>query len=347
MFVGSINFSKQAMKRNVEAGFLVKLPGPQNLLEPIEDPSQIERFAPPDEPEPGAFEDHDGDQCPPVHLSYDWKAKVLRGATESKYALIVRILSPEGSAVVDGWRIDGNENRFEGDIGPLQQLLKNGSLVQVAARDIRGLEYPEQTVLLQQTGWSHKPLPVPDLSAEQILAIYADLAPERRQLLLMNAQIRKLVLAGEAGEMTLDEHSEKPEQFFAEYAELFQAFKKLKIRLMDACESRNDAQLDYYLTGTGVDSLPTLVRHATDENSSLRAATAYLVLLSIRDIYRMKEFRKRPQVDEHWKELTEHLQALKASGRILLEENSSANRERFFAWFEEQFFRNYQPRSAR
>ncbi|RFF29407.1 phospholipase D family protein [Wenzhouxiangella sediminis] len=347
VFVGSVNFSKQAMTGNVEAGFLAKLPAPQKLLTPVEDPNQVERFSPPDEPEPGVLEGGERDRCPPIYLSYDWKEEILRGDVDSKRALTIQVLNTEGAAVVDAWRISQAGDCFDGDVGPLQQLLKNGSLVRVAARDDSGTEYPEQTVLLQQTGWSHKPLSVPDLSAEQILAIYADLAPERRQLLLMNAQIRKLVMAGEAGEMTLDESSEKPDQFFAEFAELFQAFKQLKVRLLEARETGKDAQVDYYLTGTGVDSLPTLVRHATDQESSLSAATAYLVLLSTRDIYRMKEFRECSQVKKHSKQLAGHLRDLKASGRIRLEDNSPEKRDRFFAWFEEQFSRDYRTKVPR
>lgn len=202
-------------------------------------------------------------------------------------------------------------------------------------------------MMLQQTGWSHKPIEMPDLSTEQILAIYADMSPDRRQLLMLNAMVKQLVLVKAAGEITLLDDEIVSEEFFSEYAEIFHAFRCLKQRLQEALEAENMALLDYYLTGQGMDSLPTLIERASDEDdTSVKPVTAYLLLLSAREIYQYKPLSKRPLIKKKLTALDKSIRALKASSRIQLEDNSSARRKIFFAWFERQFFEQYHASEA-
>jgi hypothetical protein len=203
--------------------------------------------------------------------------------------------------------------------------------------------FSEHQILLQQIGWSHKPLNLPELTASQILAIYAGMSLERRQMMLMNAKIRELVLSAQGGELTSNNEDRIVDQFFCEYAEIFNAFNKLNEILEKALENDRFNQVDYYLTGTGVDSLKSLVQRALEVKSdnSLNSVASYLVLLSALETYNLNQYIDRPNVREERKSLLDAIELLKKSDRLLLEDNSSKNRNRFFKWYEEEFFRIY------
>lgn len=348
MFVGSVNFSKQAMQFNVESGFLVKLDKPTQLLQPLEDVTAL--TCSPSEEAPPGFED-EFRSTPPISLAYDWKTNELTGAVDDKDQVDIQIVNAEGASVIESWRLGRKLSKYPGVTEKLEQLLQSGSLVKVRVVSTDETVWPDHLVLLQQTGWSHKPLSLPDLTAEEILSIYADLSPERRQLLLMNAQIKKLILEKTAGELTLDEEANATSQFFCEYAEVFYAFRQLRKKLTTALETENFAQVDYYLTGSGVDSLPTLIRQAGEEEPDtvdkpiMDPATFYLVLLCAKEIYEQKEFRKRMHVANQIQLLLRDIDRLKTSNRIVLEDNSPERRTLFFDWFEKQFSKTYQVKT--
>lgn len=346
VFVGSVNFTHKAMHDNVEAGFFVELGRPEPLLRVLKQPEPI-GFNPSDEAVPGAEAVTD-ESLPAIHLQYDWLSRSLAANTSVDESYQVKILTPEGKPAIADWLISGSANTYAGKLERLEHLLKNGSLVTVAGVNINtGETFTPHTVMLQQTGWSHKPIEMPDLSTEQILAIYADMSPDRRQLLMMNAMVKQLVLAKAAGEITLLDDEIASEEFFSEYAEIFHAFRCLKKRLQEALEAENMALVDYYLTGQGMDSLPTLIERASDEDdASVKPVTAYLLLLSAREIYQYKPLSKRPLIKKKLTTLDKSIRALKASSRIQLEDNSSARRKTFFAWFEQQFFKQYRASEA-
>jgi len=346
IFVGSVNFTYKAFHENAEAGFLVKLRKSGPLLERIPDKKVVESFEPPEDIVPGNVGDYDNDiKYPEIHLVFDWKNKTLIGRTARREVYEIEVIGSEGHIVVDDWKIKFKEEIYQGDTENLQKILRNGSLVK-----IRGFSYKKKDpfkdhfILLQQTGWSHKPLNLPELSAAQILAIYSGMSSERRQMMLIDAKIRALVLSSQAGELTTHDEDIIVEQFFSEYAEVFNAFNKFKKRLEDALESNELNQVDYYLTGTGVDSLVSLVARANEideDNQSLNAVSRYLILLSTLEVYTLAEFSNRPNVADESKKLRSEIELLKNSGQLTLENNSKDNRKRFFQWFEEEFFRVY------
>ena len=348
VFVGSVNFTYMALHENVEAGFLTRLDKAGPLLEPIPGKTVIENFAEPDEEVPGKVNDDElAAALPELHLCYDWVTKCLTGRTSKRHTCEVEILGPEGESVIDPWELRYKECEYGGDTQGLKKVLKNGSLVKVRGQNLKLKEktrFPAHSVLLQQIGWSHKPLELPELTATQILAIYAGMTPERRQIMLINAKIRALVLAARGGELTTHTDDQIIDQFFCEYAEIFRAFSKLKERLEQALDAGQYNQVDYYLTGTGVDSLTSLVSRAVDvdeEEGGLNPVTCYLLLLSALEIYRAEYFVERPNVKEEAKKLDGEIKALKSGKRLKLENNSQLNRKRFFRWFEEEFFRVY------
>lgn len=348
VFVGSVNFTYKAIHENIEAGFLAKLDKAGPLLEPIPDKTVIDKFSEPDEASPGEGSDVDlGAALPELHLCYDWVSKRLTGRTSSRHVYEIEILGPEGEPVIAPWELRYREGEYEGDTQRLETVLKNGSLVKVSGRDLKQKNktaFPAHSVLLQQIGWSHKPLDLPELTATQILAIYAGMTPERRQMMLIDAKIRALVLGARGGELTTHTDDQIIDQFFCEYAEIFGAFSKLKKRLKQALDAEQYNQVDYYLTGTGVDSLPSLISRALEvdeEESRLNGVTCYLLLLSALEIYRTETLTDRPNVKDETKKLRREIQAIKKGKRLKLENDSKENRKHFFKWFEQEFFRVY------
>jgi HKD family nuclease len=342
IFVGSVNFSHKAMYENIEAGFFQKLPKPTRLLQPIDNTAVIDNFQPPTELSPGTEKANEAMELPQVHLAYDWISRTLTGVSQHNQCWTIKILTAEGSDAIQDWEISNSSKVYDGAVDALEKLLKNGSLVRIVGHESHTAKvFASHMVMLQQTGWSHKPMDLPTLTAEQILAVYADMAPERRQLLLMNAHIRKLVLEGTAGEMTVSMDDIVSDQFFSEYAEIFHAFRRLSQRLKEALNQENYPLIDYYLTGKGMDSLPTLMEHTTTPEDNIKPVTTYLLLLCVREIYRDKDFQKRPLIFERLAVLEEEIVDIKRSDKIKLEDNSPTKRSTFFQWFEKQFHRKY------
>lgn len=338
-FVGSVNFSHKAMWENVEAGFFVKLPTTGPLLKPIKNAAAIEVFREPTELEPGNASTV---RLPQVHLGYDWAQQCLTGITEKNHSYTINIFTPEGKAAVANWKITGTKRAFEGDTTSLERLLKNGSLVKIRGHNSRTDEiFPEHRVLLQQTGWSHKPLDLPDLTPEQILAIYAGMSAERRQLLLVNSTIRKLILEGAAGEMTVKDDDFTVEHFFSEYAEIFYAFRKLIEQLQENKDKENWMRLDYYLSGTGMDSLPALISRVIGEERADSFVTVYLILLCCKEVFQDPQFKNRIKCAGQLTAINRELHSIRSGDSIKLEDDSPEKRRIFFRWFEDQFFKEY------
>ncbi len=346
VFVGSVNYTYKALHENVEAGYLVQLAEPTSLLKRISDDSAIEQFADLNEESPGKLIGEEQMQRPELHLCFDWVTKQLSGRAAHNKEYEIEILNAENEPVIDRWKLCFPESNYKGkDTGELEDLLKNGSLVKVRGQDFskeNKPDFPPHSILLQQIGWTHKPLALPDLSATQILAIYAELSPERRQLLLIDAKVRELILNEQGGELSYVPDVPNGEQFFCEYAEIFNAFKKLRILLDQALDQNRWEQLDYYLTGTGVDSLPTLIDHihrADRENQSFDFVSCYLILLSAAEIYRDCKFADRPNVEKRAEALRKRVSETRE--KLELENNSKRERIRFFDWYESEFFARY------
>lgn len=346
VFVGSVNFTYKAFSENIEAGYFVKLSKAGPLLQAIEDTQVFDRFEPPVESAPGEEETSLSESLPIIDLVFDWRTRTLTGVTETRKSYRINILRPEGDLAVADWALTGTPRVFEGDLAALEILLKNGSLVKVSGINQRSKEaFEAHWVMLKQTGWTHKPLDLPDMSPEQILAIYAGMSPDKRQALLMNAHIRKLVLAGQGGDMTLPADDFVAEEFFSEYAELFHAFRQLQRKLTEAQNDDNETLVEYYLTGAGFDSLPTLVDNILEDGET-RSVMAYLILLCAKEIYQTCQFSGYFGVPENLRQVDSAINELKGGGAITLEKNTLEDRARFFTWFETQFFKTYRQQEV-
>lgn len=347
VFIGSINFSHKAMKENIEAGYFLKLDKAGPLLQPISKTVADLNFKELEEPPPGSLQEVGDDNIPRIYLSFDWRKKRLTGIADTSEQYQICLLSPEGASAIANWSISEEEKEFNGDTTALQTVLKNGSLVRLSGFNAySGKPFTSHNVMLMQTGWSHKPLNLPDLAPEQILAIYADMSQDQRQLLLMNAKIRKLVLEGAAGDMTTPTDDFVVEQFFSEYAEIFYAFRRLKSRLTEAKLDENFQVLDYYLSGVGMDSLPTLLERVTTAGTTVNPVTSYLLLLCAQETYQDPKFKNIPLVKQELNKVRKQIKKIKSTNAIKLPLTPPNFKRDFFAWFEQQFFRVYRTKAS-
>ena len=342
VFSGSVNFTRNAIYRNVESGFLIRLPRMQPLLQAISDQFDVQCADELDETELQKVSDHHTHLD--IHLGYDWKIQKLRGRVVHDSLIRVDVLDEEGRPIIEEWTLGQDEKEYEdkGDTTRIEELLKRTSFVNVLTRQ-PGSDIPlaEQTVLVLQTGWSHKPVDLPDLTPEEILLIYAGMSEERRQILLMNGRIKSFLKQNLGGELNASDDDPVQQQFFCEYAEIFQAFRSFRNRLGNLLQRHEDKTLDYYLSGTGADSLPALIEKARDiDSNNYNSVVAYLLLLSILEIFSMDNFKSRIKVRKFKAEVKKLITRLEKSEAIKLE--AGTNRKSFFGWFREQFSKSYE-----
>lgn len=346
VFVGSVNFTYKAFTENIEAGYFVKLPKDGPLLKLIKDTKSYDYFEPPSEPAPGDEKNNSSETAPVIDLVYNWRSQTLTGVTELHKSYRINIHMPERELAVADWALTGTPREYEGELASLETLLKNGSLIKISGVNQRSnKDFEAHWLMLKQTGWTHKPLDLPKMSPEQILAIYAGMSPDKRQALLMNAHIRKLVLSGQGGDMTFPKDDFVADEFFSEYAELFHAFRQLQRKLSEAQDDNNQALVEYYLTGASFDSLPTLLENIEKYNET-GSVTAYLILLCAKEVYLEEQFSDCFGVPERLEKVDAAIATLKETGAIRLEKTSPEDRVRFFTWFEEQFFKTYRQREV-
>jgi len=339
IFSGSVNFTRNALYKNVETGFLVKLPLIKPLLQALSEKTDVicladlhEQELESNKPNPNHFD---------IHLGYDWKEKRLQGTTSNNLVLIINILNKEGQPVIANWVIDDSEKTYEGDKSLLEALLKRSGFVTITIQAMESEDsITDQDVCILQTGWSHKPVEIPDLSPSEILLIYVGMSEERRQILLMNAKIKSFLNQNLGGELNAADDDKTHRQFFSEYAEIFHAFRHLRIRLHKLLNDGGLKQLDYYLSGSGADSLPALIEKATATDlESHNATTSYLLLLSVHEILSSPAFKSRVNVSDNRTRVSKLIKNIERSALLKLEQGT--DRKKFFAWFREQFLKTY------
>lgn len=343
VFAGSVNFSHKAMQDNSEAGFFVRLRKAEPLLEPLSKSSGRPVFVLPSEVCPGddqsATQD---DNLPRISLAFDWMEERLQGICENDESYRINILGAEGEQAIKGFIVADASRVWNGDVSELKNLLNAGSLVKVSGINVRtGAAFRSHTVMLLQTGWTHKPLDIPVLAPAQILAIYASLSPEKREMTVYRELVRKYVSAGEAGDLTSPDDDADVRQFFCEYAEIFHAFRELRKRLTKAKNSGNRNLLNYYLTGTGMDSMRTLLDRIDCNDAELDTVTIYLILLCASEIYATSGFGSDRLCKEQLERTRTKMAVIKSDGSIQLQDRSPAEQTRFFAWFEQEFHKHY------
>jgi hypothetical protein len=340
-FVGSVNFTQRAISDNQEAGFFVKLPPGITLLKALK--SVPEKWCAETELASGD-EDVSPDQTlPMLSIFYDWKARRLAIGIQGDAKAFIDVLNPERQLVLNGVEVTSQAAAVECDMEVIEKMLSGSGFLRVAGRWADGRTFAEHVVLVQQTNWTHKPLDLPTLTPAEIMQIYAGLNAIRRNQVIEYLKGRELKAKGLGGETVgASDFEEQGSQFFAEYAELFHAFRNLRRRLADNWSAERFSQVDYYLSGRGFDSLPTLLGSLYEQDRNLDAVTIYLTLLCLIQIYQQPGYDTRPQVSQWLAHCQEKASSLESSGQLTLIDANSDRSTRFFRWYRDQFFRGYQ-----
>lgn len=340
-FIGSVNFTHRATADNQEAGFFIKLPTGTTLLMSLKSPPDTWCA---EEDLPAAEAGAEADRALPVILlSYDWKERVLTAGVQGEQAIVIDVLTPERRAVLRDVVASPTVRAVPCEPAALEEILRKSGFVWVPGSwEANGASFAEHAVLVQQTNWTHKPLDLPNLTPQEIMQIYAGLSPLRRNQVIEHLKERELRELGLAGEMAGSTgYEDQGRQFFAEYAELFHAFRNLRRQLTGYFQAGQLNQLDYYLSGRGMDSLPTLLSSLYEKDRNLEAVTIYLALLCLIQIYRYPDYAGRSQVADLLAECTAKLDAIEESGELQLVDADPERSARFFRWYREQFFREY------
>jgi len=345
VFIGSVNFSNKATgvfgaeSSNVESGFFIRLPKISPLLDPVDETITIEQFSVDfdDDVEEGQ---NDNSKLPDISICFDWINGDLTASTEKRKKYEIQIYSTANQALINPWLVEYKSGFYEDDTNELKNEIRNSSFVTIKVKSLtKDEEWPPYKVMIQQTGWTHKPIDLPNLTPEQILAIYAGMKPQLRQSTILNAMLQRLTRLKVGGEITALESVATDIDFFCEYAEIFTSFRIFKAKLLKSAEN-DSAEVDYYLTGSGMDSLPTLLNHLTDNSlEGFEPVNSYLILLSAQEVLNLDEFTNRPQVDDVRSEIQQKIDDIK--GAITLDHKMGMTTE-FFAWFEQQFMEKYQ-----
>jgi len=351
VFVGSVNFTHKALNDNAEAGYLLKVDSIAPLLKPFGDFGSIRKFDAQIEESPGSIA---ADQTPlakrpNLRFVFDWKSKELKGRLLDDGCVELAIYSFDGHPLVPPVSLVQQEAVLSTERDSLFEYFSKTSFLEVECRwvastDTAAGEFTTCRIPVAQVNWTHKPLNLPKLTPAQIISIYAGISDEERTLIIQSAKVQQL-LHTEQALYDNDPLDGKPyRDFFSEYAEIFNGFRKLRATINLMRDQERYAELDYYLTGTGVDSLPTLVSELVEKNDSTESekstepVTEYLILLSIEGLLRNPDNRARPGVDDLLKQIQHLSIAYESNGRITLDPREQKDPKVFFEWYRAQFF---------
>ncbi len=247
IFVGSVNFSKQAFglagrKKNMEAGFIKYCDPPsyKPLLKPVKDEVEFSKDF--DDEEPGTEDEKK--KAPLFSLRYDWKKNELQYFLIFEEDMNFSIKGIGDFIVKDYKHKKENSGKWvridlsDEFTSRIEKILYNSSFLQIYIE-----EYNPFYVIVQETGMSQKPSLINDLTPKQIIELWSILDPEEKiKYLGYIAASRFKSLLGEFGEeVALTETG----SFFSEFSQIFQAFKRFKGHLNQDIEEENLKVFEY------------------------------------------------------------------------------------------------------
>jgi hypothetical protein len=279
----------------------------------------------------------------PVTLRFDWDTGILSYFWETRDV-------PERVEIATGPRVlaavapvqAGEWIGLAATLGPtFRDVLRAGALL-----DVRVGEHI-QRVLVQEVGMEHRPSLVHDLTPEQILEYWSLLTSEQRDAFLEHNVLRVVDSIDEAVSNVepVDEIS-----IFDRFAGIFHAFSCLQDSLEQALD-RGDASGDrfavYRLFGERHDSLRSLVEKLVGDQTRDRVNRYFGLLCACALVRRIQS--TQPQFGQiHRRSLRDLAARINlASVRAEFTFGDAEERDRFFAWLEEMFFKPVRAREVR
>lgn len=275
LFVGSVNFSHQAMFANVEAGFLLTGLDRSALLDQDAGAQGYAESMALEAPAP-----QEGElRFPPVFLAYDWLAGRLEARCPRSGVLFLhRREGGEPLQVVLHGETAWLDSPF------LREQLRHTSLVR-AHWQAEGKSSAERDLMVTQRHVYCRPSILPPLSLQEVLRILQEMHPASRAAAYAGLMARLQRRIG-----SLDDSLEflpslpdaaVEDSFFAEFSQVNGAFWRLGRRL-----ATHPRELAYYLDGDQPDSLRGILR-ALDEpapDAASNPVVRYLTLLGMDEL---------------------------------------------------------------
>ena len=276
-----------------------------------------------------------------VWLRFDWRA------TELSYYWSTAATLPK--TVTLHW---GGINRF--DLTPIQtdawmvlpeewaaslrQQLVTSTVVKLIFED------HDQEILVRECGMEQKPSPLAQLTPEEILEYWSLLSEAQRDAYLDQkmADAMQRVIATQGAEQPGCLNPHESQSMFDQFAGIFHAFSCLRTHIDQALEKKREKEATYRLFGQKHDSLPALL-NTLQADPDRDPVTVYVTLLCGVDVLQTVHRRHPEFITRHQDEwssqiqrIQDHLDRVKRSAFTFAPQSE---REPFFAWFEEMFFR--------
>ena len=344
IFVGSVNFTARAFaldrrggNYNIEAGFWVQTDTSfQPLLKPLD--QEQTRFAAQLELPPGEAE-----TAPLAALAYDWRTGSLSFFMESgERGLVLEIGDERGELARPTSNGQGaqwqNVQLTEELRERLEKRLRQTSFLsfKIGSGEARWL-------IVQESGMSVKPSQVvEEMSPTQIMQLWATLDPEEQQSLLERL-MRELQPKEISSEYRQQVMPDVDGSFFSQFSQVFQSFRSLHRHLKNALADGNQRDLEYYLLGQEIDSLPRLLAAVKRDDHGCPPYLKFMVGLAAREVVELHT--SRPEIQELMDQNRHGAEALKAAIGALEDEAGrldlgpyEGQRQQFLAWFKNAFF---------
>ena len=334
MFVGSVNCTTPAHSGsnsgNLEAGFFLdattqKFPRQWWLEIQKTNPSRFLK----DE-----RDESEGNESQPfdVYLKYDWAAHEasLLVFDDARFPIEFEDLTGKplfsvSSSTPSEWRVL-KQNNAEA----LRDALSQNSFLNVSYRDHKW------RLLARESGYSHRPSLISELTADEILRCWSFLSEEQRTKLIESRVIE-----------VVDGLPTKPieltgtvDSVFHQFSGIFHAFGHLQRRIDESIKDGRETAAEWWMFGSKYDSLPELLRKVL-EAEGRDPLMVYVMFLCAKQLLRWLQDKHAPFVKARVN-MRKELEKLLKKGLALRKEiqvDKSMSKSKFFKWYEDQFLK--------
>lgn len=274
------------------------------------------------------------DAAIPLQVSFDWKEHAAEYFWSGDVPAPCVAISAHGNELFDLFPAEaGTWAAFDEAATPiLHDALKASSLLQV--------RLPNGTsgvILVQETGMSRKPSMVVTFTAADIIEYWSRLTADQRATFL-ESRFGKGLVEDDLAELVARPGNDR-EGFFETYAGIFHGFEMLRGSIAEALNDGRDERADYLVFGERHDSLPSLLKKATEGADGLQVVDRYLILLCARQFLRELRRDHPDFARERAGEVRNLLALTLHTGPLVKAMDLDADGRAFIAWFEKHFLK--------
>ena len=278
---------------------------------------------------PQEDDDADAAQCR-VDVRYDWQLQNASVRVDSQPGSQISVCDLTENTLFE---VDPTMSKDWKDLGSetaarVEEAISKSSFLIVTCSGV------SWRILVRETGNSHRPSLVADLTSNEIMQYWSLLSPTQR----VEALERKENEKGDANGSPRGKIVDSAESVFHKFSGIFHAFGHLRRHLYTSIENDRLSQAEYRLLGKKYDSLPNLLcKMLEDEEAD--AVFIYITFLTAKQL-RLEIESKFPEFLRDREHLVEDLDDLISKGMTIRKElglGSLSQSERFLEWYEYTF----------